>query len=72
MHLVVSGIIICVNKYIQIIKDTTLNNKYSRWYINIITKAIDRSAVIGEYYEKHHIIPKSMGGNNKKENLFII
>lgn len=33
----------------------------------IIAKAKDR--VNHEYIEKHHILPKSLGGTNKKENL---
>jgi hypothetical protein len=26
----------------------------------------------GVYYEKHHIIPRSLGGSNKKENLVLL
>lgn len=42
-------------------------NKYSVWYYSIINNAklLERSG----YIEKHHIIPKSIGGNNKKENI---
>lgn len=36
-------------------------------YNKIIEKAKDRK--LDEYKERHHIIPQSMGGNNKKENL---
>jgi hypothetical protein len=28
-----------------------------------------REKVSGTYYEKHHILPRSMGGDNSKENL---
>lgn len=45
-----------------------LSNKYSRWYYNIVNNALSRTTLIG-YSEKHHIIPKSLGGNDKKENL---
>jgi hypothetical protein len=45
-----------------------LDNKYTRWYNSIITAAQTRVNSIG-YYEKHHIIPKSMGGNNDSVNL---
>lgn len=44
-----------------------LQNKYTRWYYNIISAAQSRR--IDGYTEKHHIIPKSLGGTNKKENL---
>lgn len=40
-------------------------NKYYTWYMNIIHNAKLRN--IGE--ENHHIIPKSFGGANNKENL---
>lgn len=42
-------------------------NKYTKWYYNIINRAIDRPT--NGYVEKHHIIPKSMGGSNDKSNL---
>jgi len=43
-------------------------NKYSRWYENLIEKAISRETVLG-YKETHHTIPKSWGGSNTKDNL---
>lgn len=45
-----------------------LQNKYSKWYFSIIEFARNRKS-ISEYVEIHHIIPKSMGGNNSFENL---
>lgn len=45
-----------------------LDNKYSRIYINLIQKAQNRDFLEG-YYEKHHILPKSLGGSNKAANL---
>lgn len=45
-----------------------LPNKYTKWYMQIIAAATSRTN-IPEYVEKHHIIPKSLGGNNRKENL---
>jgi len=45
-----------------------LPNKYTKWYNQIISRALAR-ADINEYTEKHHIIPKSFGGSNRKENL---
>ena len=45
-----------------------LNNKYTFWYNNIIVKAKNRNDNLG-YTEKHHIIPKSLGGNDCEDNL---
>lgn len=42
-------------------------NKYTRWYYSIINRAKNR--VISDYTEKHHIIPKSLGGSNDPSNL---
>lgn len=44
-----------------------IDNKYTTWYNSIINQAKQR--IISGYVEKHHIIPKSFGGSNKKENL---
>lgn len=44
-----------------------LNNKYTKWYYNIITAASNRQTV--GYVERHHIIPKSLGGSNDHINL---
>ena len=44
-----------------------LQNKYTKWYFNIILNAQNRD--ISGYSEKHHIIPKSLGGSNKQANL---
>lgn len=44
-----------------------LQNKYTNWYKSIISNAQSRS--IAGYTESHHIIPKSLGGTNQKENL---
>ena len=44
-----------------------LDNKYTKTYFNIIYRARQRE--IDGYFESHHIIPKSLGGSNKKENL---
>ena len=44
-----------------------LENKYTSYYNNIIKNAKNRQ--IDGYYETHHIIPKSLGGSNHKENL---
>jgi len=45
-----------------------LDNKYTRWYYNIINAAKLRQKISG-YTEEHHIIPESLGGLDTKENL---
>lgn len=44
------------------------DSKYSKWYFSIIRNAKLRTKNFG-YTEKHHVIPKFMGGTNCKENL---
>lgn len=44
-----------------------IDNKYTHIYYKIIERA--KSRTIFDYKEKHHIIPKSLGGNNSKENI---
>ena len=44
-----------------------LENKYQDWYNSLISNAKNRS--IEGYTEKHHIIPKSMGGTDDTDNL---
>jgi hypothetical protein len=46
-----------------------LQNKYTRWYYNIIQRAQLRKLPLDVYIEKHHIIPSSLGGNNTKYNI---
>jgi len=45
-----------------------LTNKYTTWYYNIITSGQQRTELTG-YSERHHIIPKSLGGDNLKSNI---
>lgn len=45
-----------------------LHNKYCLWYYTIIQQAQSRTS-IPEVIEKHHIIPKSLGGTNDSSNL---
>lgn len=44
-----------------------LDNKYSRWYYQIIKHA--KTRVLEGYIEKHHIIPKSLNGLDTTENI---
>lgn len=47
-----------------------LQNKYTKWYMNIITQAkLDVNNRSEGYFEKHHIIPKSLDGSDSKDNL---
>lgn len=45
-----------------------LQNKYTTWYYLIITQAQNR-VNCPQIIENHHIIPKSLGGDNSVENL---
>ena len=51
-----------------------LNNKYTKWYFNIIEKANkeNRSKYKGVYYEEHHIIPRSLAGTDEYSNLVLL
>lgn len=44
-----------------------INNKYTSIYYKIIDRAKKRH--LGSYKERHHIIPKSLGGNNDTTNI---
>lgn len=44
-------------------------DKYSKWYELLIEKARARTLEKGTYSEGHHVIPKSWGGNDKKDNI---
>jgi len=44
-----------------------IDNKYTTWYNNIVRRAKTRS--LTGYKERHHIIPRSLGGSDLKENL---
>jgi len=48
-----------------------IENKYTKWYNNLVKKAKVRSVLRSPVglYEKHHIIPKCCGGNNDRSNL---
>lgn len=50
---------------------TFKQNKYTKIYFSLVEKC--RNRISREmFYEKHHIIPKSMGGRNTKENLVLM
>ena len=43
-----------------------IDNKYKKWYFSIIESSKQKNHII---YEKHHIIPKSLGGSDDIDNL---
>lgn len=48
---------------------------YQKTYTDLILKGKTRGKVRpkdGEYYEKHHIVPKCLGGTNDSENLVFL
>lgn len=56
-----------------------IKNKYTRIYYSIVDNAqqqtrkkLKRDHPDYIYYDKHHIIPKSLGGNNEKLNLVLL
>lgn len=46
-----------------------LPNKYTKWYDAIICNARHKSVNPEIYYEVHHVVPRSLHGDNSKENL---
>lgn len=46
------------------------NNKYSNWYYSIINKSKNR--INNGYIERHHIIPRSLGGSDNHENIALL
>ena len=51
-----------------------LNNKYQKYYNNIIKNAIalKRIKVTGDNNQFHHIIPRSLGGNDDSDNIVLL
>lgn len=45
---------------------------YAKIYNNLITSRKLRIPIDGIYYEKHHIVMKSMGGSDNNENLVLL
>lgn len=46
------------------------DNKYTLWYNAIICNSVTRQ--LDCYTERHHIIPKSLGGDNSKTNIAVL
>lgn len=45
---------------------------YKKHYQNLISTRKNRVLKEGEYYEKHHILPKCLGGSNDEANLIVL
>ena len=49
------------------------DNKYTKYYYNIISAAVTQHRNKKDaYYENHHIIPKCLGGSNAPNNLVLL
>lgn len=48
-----------------------ISNKYLKWYMQLIDRARHRQFV-SEYSEKHHVLPRCLGGGNEQNNLVIL
>ena len=46
-----------------------LSNKYSKYYFNIIDTAKAKTFNDHTYVEKHHVVPRSLGGTNAPDNI---
>ena len=52
-----------------------LSNKYTTWYYNLVEKSRRenrKKTRTGTYYERHHIIPRSLKGSNDSSNLIFV
>ena len=52
-----------------------LDNRYARIYNSIVVRAQKRGLckrVLTGYFEKHHVVPKSLGGSDLNENLVLL
>lgn len=45
------------------------DTKYTTWYWSIVNRAANRNLPDTVYSERHHIIPKSLGGNDNSSNI---
>lgn len=46
-----------------------IQNKYCKVYFNLTNRAKSRTLPKETYSEKHHVIPKSLGGDNSTDNI---
>ncbi len=60
-----------MNHIIWPLEVTIINNRYYKTYNILIIKALSRP-VTDMYYEKHHIIPRSLGGIDTMQNVVLL
>ena len=48
------------------------DSKYENWYNNLIDRAKNRNRDNGVLYERHHIIPKCIGGEDTEDNTVLL
>lgn len=48
--------------------------KYTKWYFEIVDAARTQNRRKGasQYFESHHVIPRSLGGTDEKDNLVLL
>lgn len=49
-----------------------IHNKYCRWYYDIVNRAKTSVYDPSSYTERHHIIPRSLGGSNDPSNIVVL
>lgn len=61
--------------YLSLSYHTVRNMNYEKIYNSLIqsrkSRGLDKSKLEG-YYERHHIVPRSMGGSNEDNNLVLL
>lgn len=60
-----------MNQFLEQIIRIAHQNKYTAWYVAIITRALERTDTNEGYVERHHILPRSfnMGGEKDERNI---
>ncbi len=66
------------HNYVNLLKQISINNKYFKWYISLCLKGQARAntrhtakELLG-VVEQHHILPKSLQGDNEADNLVFL
>lgn len=49
-----------------------IENKYTKWYFNLVKSRKKLNRRKEKPFQTHHIVPKSLGGNNEESNLVIL
>jgi len=48
------------------------DSKYTRWYNQLVEQARVRALTNDNNTETHHVVPKSLGGSNVRDNLVVL